>query len=54
MRCDAKPQQLRMDVLVLQASTFCGSPTGRPEHLGGYGLIRRVESVAGKSQPVGW
>lgn len=52
MRCEAMPQRMRMDVLVLQASTFCGPLTGRPEHLGGYRTTRCVPSVAGK-KPVG-
>jgi len=36
MRCEATPQRMRMDVLVLQASTLYAPLTGRAEHLGGY------------------
>jgi hypothetical protein len=53
MRCEAVPERMRMDVLVLQTGANSGLPTGRPQDLGRDRAARCMPSVAGK-QPHRW
>jgi hypothetical protein len=53
MRCKTMPQRVRMNVLVLQASTFSSSLTRGPEHLGGDRMTRRMPSLPGNNQSDG-